>query len=77
LKKLEFPSSKDNLYQVWLKLAIWFWRKYEKNFNVLLYPLGEGLSPSFEETWIPSPQGWFVPNLVKIDPVVLEKKSKM
>jgi hypothetical protein len=27
-EKLEFPSSKDNLYQVWLKLACWFWRRF-------------------------------------------------
>jgi hypothetical protein len=27
LNKLEFPSSKDNLYQVWSNLACWFWRR--------------------------------------------------
>ena len=27
LNKLEFPSSKDALCQVWLKLAQWFWRR--------------------------------------------------
>jgi hypothetical protein len=27
LNKLEFPLSKDNLCQVWLKLAHWFWRR--------------------------------------------------
>jgi hypothetical protein len=27
LNKFEFPSSKDNLCQVWLKLVQWFWRK--------------------------------------------------
>jgi hypothetical protein len=26
LNKLEFSSPKDNLYQVWLNLACWFWR---------------------------------------------------
>jgi hypothetical protein len=37
LNKLEFPSPKDNLYQVWLKLACWFWRKrFLKIFNVFL-----------------------------------------
>ena len=30
--------------------------------------------PSFEETWVPFTQGYFVPSLVKIGPVVLEKK---
>ena len=27
LNKLESPSSKDALCQVWLKLAEWFWRR--------------------------------------------------
>jgi hypothetical protein len=27
LNKLEFPSSKNNLYKVWLNLARWFWRR--------------------------------------------------
>ena len=27
LKQIEFPSPKDALYQVWLKLAHWFWRR--------------------------------------------------
>ena len=27
LNKLVSPSSKDTLYQVWLKLAQWFWRR--------------------------------------------------
>ena len=35
------------------------------------------LAPSFEETWIPFTQGCFVPSLVEIGPVVLEKKMKM
>ena len=40
---------------------------------MLLYPLGKGLGPSFEQTWISSTQGCFVPSLVEIGPVVLEK----
>ena len=39
-------------------------------------PLGKGRGPSFEQTWIPFPQGCFVPSLVEIRPVVLEKKMK-
>ena len=31
----------------------------------------------FEKTWIPFTQGYFVPGLVEIGPVVLEKKMKM
>jgi hypothetical protein len=27
LNKLEFPLPKDNLFQVWLILALWFWRR--------------------------------------------------
>ena len=38
LNKLEFPSSKDTLCQVWLKLAQWFWRrrwKYKKVYGLM------------------------------------------
>jgi hypothetical protein len=82
LNKLESPYPNDDLSQVWLKLAMWFWRRFLKYFLyiftlLLLSPLGEGRCPSFEQTWIPSPQGWFVPSLVKIGRAVLEKKSKM
>jgi hypothetical protein len=30
LNKLEFPPPKDDLCQVWLKLAQWFWRGSRK-----------------------------------------------
>ena len=43
----------------------------------LLFPLGKGPGPSFDQTWIPFTQGCFVPSLVEISPVVLEKKMKM
>jgi hypothetical protein len=33
LKKLEFPLPKDYLYQIWLKLAKWFWRRFKNNFQ--------------------------------------------
>jgi hypothetical protein len=37
LNKLEFPSPKDNLYQVWLNLASCFWRtRFLKIFSVFL-----------------------------------------
>ena len=39
----------------------------------LLSPLGEGWGPSFEQTWIHLTQGYFVPSLVEIGSVVLEK----
>jgi hypothetical protein len=41
---------------------------------LLLSPFRERQSPSFEQFRI---KGCFVPSLVKIGPVVLEKKSKM
>ena len=38
LNKLESPSPKDALCQVWLKLAQWFWRRRFLNFvNVFRY----------------------------------------
>ena len=40
----------------------------------ILYPLGEGCGPSFEQIWITTTQACFVPILVEIDPVVLKKK---
>jgi hypothetical protein len=57
LIKLEFPSPNDNLYQVWLNLACWIWRKRFLIFLKfiitlsLLSSLGEGLSPLFKEIW--------------------------
>ena len=75
LNKLQFPSPKDALCQVWLKLAQWLWRRRFLNFvNVFslfhyYLPLEKGGPPR-----IPFTQGYFVPSLVKIDPVVLEKK---
>jgi hypothetical protein len=39
LNKLELPSFKDNLYQIWLNLACWFWRRFFffKKFSVYFY----------------------------------------
>ena len=36
--------------------------------------LGKGRSPLFEQTWVLITQGCFVPNLIDIGPLVLEKK---
>jgi hypothetical protein len=37
LNKLEFPSHKDDVYQIWLNLACWFWRRrFLKIFSVFL-----------------------------------------
>ena len=69
------------LCQVWLKLTHWFWTRFFNFVNEFCYfvitPLGIGQGPSFEQTWIPLTQEWCVPSLVKIGPVVLEKKMKM
>ena len=45
---------------------------YFRNFEIISPWIRNG--PSFEQTWIPFTQGYFVPSLVEIDPVVLEKK---
>ena len=80
LNKLESPLPKDALCKVWLKLAQWFWRRWFLNvcqcilaFSQLSL-LGKGRGHSFEQTWIPFTQGCFVPSLVEIGSVVLEKK---
>ena len=80
LNKIEIPSSKDALCQVWLKLAQWFRRRRFLKFRLcffryfLIISLGKGRVPSFEQTWIPFTQGCFVLSLVEIGSVVLEKK---
>ena len=54
------------------------WEEDIFNFvNVYLLFRNKGWCSSFEQTWIPFTQGCFVPSLVEIDPVVLEKKIKM
>ena len=61
LNKLESPSTKDVLCQIWLKLS------FEQTWNLF----------TLEQTWNLFTQGCFVPSLVKIGPVVLEKKLKI
>ena len=65
LNKLESPSPKDALCQVWLKLAQWFWRRGFLNFvnvfslfrNYLPFEKGRSLhlnkfkSPSPNDAW--------------------------
>ena len=83
LNKLESPSLKDALCicSVWLKLAQWFWRRRFLNFfNLFRYFViisqWKGAGPlHLEQTWIPYTQGCIVSSMVKIGPVVLEKKS--
>ena len=79
LNKLESPSPKNALCQVWMKLEQWIWRRrFFVVFNVFftisqLSPLWEGRGPSVEQSWIPFTQGYFVPSLVEIGPWKCEK----
>jgi hypothetical protein len=63
LNKLESLSPKDDLCQVWLKLAQWFGRRRFLNdptpflHFLWLSPLWKGPGPLFEQTWIPCTQG--------------------
>ena len=80
LNKLESPTSQYPLCQFWLKLAQPFWRKGFLNFvNVFLLfhnllPLEKGLALQSNKLESSSPKGCFVPSLVEINPVVIEKK---
>ena len=62
LNKLESPSPKDALYQVWLKLAQWFWRRRFLNFiNVFslfrnYLPLEKGRALHLNKLESPSPK---------------------
>ena len=80
LNKFESPLPKNDLCQnlveicpVVLKKKIFNNFQYNFTFS-LLSPLGKGRGPSFEQIWIPFIQGCFVPSLVEIGPVVLEKR---
>jgi hypothetical protein len=37
LYNFEFPLPMDDLYQVWLKLDVWFWRKLLKILSECLF----------------------------------------
>jgi hypothetical protein len=61
LNKLEFSSPKDNLYQVWLILSCWFWRRFLKIFSVFLLfryylPLEKGYPLPLNKLESPSPK---------------------
>ena len=45
LLRVEFPSPKDALCHVWLKLVQWFWRRIFLDFCISL------LSPLWKRTW--------------------------
>ena len=79
LNKIESPSPKDALLQIWLKkakllLRIWFSNLVNVFFTIsLLSTLGKGRGPSFEQSWISFNQGCFAPILAEISLVILEK----
>ena len=60
------PSSYYALCKVWLKLALWFWRKFSKKilqciFAVFFYlPLEKGMVIYVEQTWTFFIQGWLI-----------------
>ena len=62
LNKLESPSPKDALWQVWLKMAQWFWRRRFLNFvNVFslfrnYLPLEKGMALHLNKLESPSPK---------------------
>ena len=62
LNKLESPSPKDALCQVWLNLVQWFWRRRYLNFvNVFLlflnyFPLDKGGALQLNKLQSPSPK---------------------
>ena len=71
--KLEFPSPKEAMCQVWLKLAHWVLKKKISKFCQCIFtisilsPLGKGC---FWTTLnLLHPKKCFVPSLVEIDPV--------
>ena len=69
------PSLAEIVQGVWRRRFFNFVNVFSPFCNYL--PLEKGGGPSFEQTWIPFNKGWFVPTLVEIGPVVLEKKMKM
>ena len=72
LNKLQSPSDKDALCQVWLELANLFWRRFLNFFNVfslfrIIFPW-KRTGPFIRTNFI---QGCIVPSLFEIGPVVL------
>ena len=83
LNKLEFPSSKDCLCQVWLKLVQWFWRGRFLNFvNVFspfrnYLPLEKGLIHHLNKLEFPLPKdALFQLSLVEIGLIWFWRRSQ-
>jgi hypothetical protein len=61
LKKFEFPLSKDNLCQVWLKFTQWFWRRFFNDPTPFLHfcdylPFVKNLALYLSKLEFPSPK---------------------
>jgi hypothetical protein len=62
LNKVKLPSSKDNLYHIWLNLACWFWRRrFLKICSVVLLfryylPLEKGYPLPLNNLKFPTPK---------------------
>ena len=83
LNKLESPSPKDALCQVWFKLAKWFWRRRFLNIFNIFYsfryylPLEKGVALHLNKLESPPLKDALCQVWFEIGPVVLEKKLKM
>ena len=72
LNKVKYPSPKDALCQVWLKLALWFWRRkilnFVKIFSFLSYylPLKKGMVPHLKKLESRLSKNGFVSSFIKI-----------
>ena len=81
-REIKFPSRKDALCRLVEIGEVVLKKKILKvclcMFAICFYlPLEKVVALSFEQTWNPITQECFVPRLVEIGPVVLEKKIKM
>ena len=79
LNKLEFSSPKEDFCQVWLIRAKWFWRRFLNFVDVFslfrnYLPLEKGGRLHMKKIEFPSSKDAFVPSLIEIGSVVLEKK---
>ena len=82
LNKVESHSPRNVFCQVWLKLAKWFWIKVFKKLSMsfryfVIIPSWKMAGSFIWATLNPFTKGYFVPSLVEIGPVVLEKISSI
>jgi hypothetical protein len=78
LNKLESPPPKDDLCQVWLNLAQWFWRRFLNDPTQFLHfcnylPFEEDLGLYLNKLEFPSLKDNLLPSLIEFGLLVLEK----